>query len=73
MIKPKNKRTTHLIEIDLEGAQGNAFYLIALAKKLSDSMKLDFRKIEGEMTSSDYDNLIKVFDSYFGHAVILYR
>lgn len=73
MIKVKNKRTSHIIEIDLTGAQGNAFYLLGLAKKLSDSMNLNFRKIEAEMTSSDYDNLIKVFDNYFGHLVILYK
>jgi hypothetical protein len=73
MIKVKNKRKLQLIEIDLDGAQGNAFYLIALAKKLSLSMGLNSEKIKEEMTASDYDNLIKVFDSYFGHLVILYK
>lgn len=73
MIKVKNKRKLQLIEIDLDGAQGNAFYLLALAKKLSLSMGLNSEKIHQEMTASDYDNLIKVFDSYFGHIVILYK
>jgi hypothetical protein len=73
MIKIKDKRKQQLIEIDLNGFQGNAFYIIALANKLSSSMGLNPKKIEQEMTSSDYDNLIKVFDSYFGHHVILYK
>jgi hypothetical protein len=73
MIKIKNKRQQQLIEIDLQGAQGNAFYLIALANKLSNTMGLDSKKIEDEMKASDYDNLIKVFDNYFGHIVILYK
>lgn len=73
MIKVRNKRQQQLIEIDLNGFQGNAFYLIALANKLSFTMGLNFKKIEQEMTSSDYDNLIKVFDNYFGHYVILYK
>jgi len=73
MIKVKDKKKQQLIEIDLEGFQGNAFYLIALAHKLSSSMGLNFKNIEQEMTSSDYDNLIKVFDNYFGHNVILYK
>lgn len=73
MIKVKNEQESHPIEIDLDSPQGNAFYLIGLAKKLSKSMNLNFPKIEGEMTSSDYENLIKVFDNYFGHVVILYK
>jgi hypothetical protein len=73
MIKVKNKRTSHIIEIDLSGAQGNAFYLIALSNKLSKTMGLNAKNIEDEMKASDYDNLIKVFDNYFGHIVILYK
>jgi hypothetical protein len=73
MIKVKNKRQQQLIEIDLEGSQGNAFYLIALANKLSSTMGLNSKKIEDEMKSSDYENLIRVFDNYFGHVVTLYR
>lgn len=73
MIKVKNKRQQQLIEIDLEGSQGNAFYLIALANKLSSTMGLNSKKIEDEMKASDYENLIRVFDNYFGHVVTLYR
>ena len=73
MIKYASKKTSHLIEIDLNGSQGNAFYILGVARKLSKSMGLDSEKIRNEMTSGDYENLIKVFDSYFGHYVILYR
>jgi hypothetical protein len=34
---------------------------------------LDSNKIREEMMSGDYENLVKVFDSYFGDFVILYR
>jgi hypothetical protein len=43
------------------------------AKKLSRQLDLDGNKVVEEMKSGDYENLIKVFDSYFGDFVILER
>ena len=71
MIKNKKPQTT--IEIDLTGSQGNAFYLLGTAKKLSNQIGLDSKKIIEEMQKSDYKNLVQVFDNYFGNLVTLYR
>jgi hypothetical protein len=61
------------IEIDLTGEQGNAYYLLVVAKNLSKQLGYDSKQIREEMTTSDYENLIQVFDKYFGNYVILYR
>ncbi len=52
--------------IFLGGPEGNAYVLLGYAKDFSRQLGLDFDKIQKEMTSSDYDNLIQVFDKYFG-------
>ena len=61
------------IEIDLIGPEGNAFYLLGLAGKLCKDFGLDREVVIKEMKSSDYDNLLEVFDNYFGEIVNLYR
>lgn len=72
MIKKKeNKRGP--IEIDLTGPDGNAFALLGYAKNFARQLDLDFNEIRKEMTSGDYENLLEVFDSYFGSFVTLYR
>lgn len=71
MIKKKVKK--EVIEVDLTGPQGNAYYLINLASSLSKQIGLDEDEIIAEMMSSNYENLIKVFDKHFGSFVILYR
>ena len=67
----KKRKNIEKIEIDLNGPHGNAFYLLGLAKDLSKLLGLDFDKIRKEMTLSNYDNLIKVFDKHFGNYVDL--
>ena len=44
--------------VDLKGPQGNAYYLLGIAKKLSKDLNLDWNKVEKEMTSCNYDNLV---------------
>ncbi len=61
------------IHVDLNGPQGNAFYLLGLAQKLSRALELNWSEIKEEMTSSDYENLVEVFETYFGDFVILHR
>ena len=61
------------IEIDLTGPDGNAFVLLGKATNLAKQLELDSDKIVNEMTSGDYDNLLEVFDKYFGSFVTLYR
>ena len=72
MIKYK-KMKTGPVEIDLTGPDGNAFNLIAIAGNLAKQLDLDKKKIQSEMMSGDYENLLKVFDKYFGEFVTLYR
>jgi hypothetical protein len=71
MILEKPKQTG--ITIDLTGPQGNAFYLLGTASNLAKQLGLNANEIQSEMMSGDYENLIRVFDSYFGDFVILYR
>jgi hypothetical protein len=61
------------MKIDLLGPEGNAFHLLAVARGLAKKLGHDPEKIFNEMTADDYEHLIKVFDSYFGNYVDLYR
>lgn len=71
MIREKTQKNE--IVIDLTGPEGNAFVLLGYAKNFAKQIGLDFDEIQEEMTSGDYENLIEVFDSYFGSFVILER
>jgi hypothetical protein len=71
MILEKPKQTG--ITIDLTGPQGNAFYLLGTASNLAKQLGLNANEIQTEMMSGDYENLLEVFDSYFGSFVTLYR
>ena len=57
--------------IDLTGPQGNAFYLMGFASKNARKFGLNGSDVLEEMKSGDYENLIQVFDKYFGEYVIL--
>jgi hypothetical protein len=59
--------------IDLTGPQGNAFYLMGFAQKNARKFELDSDAILAEMKSGNYENLVQVFDNYFGEYVILER
>jgi hypothetical protein len=67
--KPKSEGIT----IDLTGPQGNAFYLLGTATKLARQLDLNEYEVLNEMKSGDYENLLQVFDRYFGSFVTLYR
>ena len=69
MIKEKPK--SNGIEIDLTGPEGNAFFLLGIAKKLATQLDFPQEFIMNEMQSGDYENLVKVFDHYFGSVVTL--
>ncbi len=63
-------------EIDLRGPDGNAFVLMGLAKNYLKQLGYDKVKIDQvlkSMQSSDYENLITVFDKYLGDHVDLIR
>ena len=61
-------------EINLLGPDGNAYFLLGTADRLGKQLDLDVDKILEDMKSSDYENLIKVFDKHFGSIVdLVYR
>jgi hypothetical protein len=72
MIRSKKENKGPVI-IDLTGPDGNAFALLAYAKNYAKQLGLNWDKIRTEMTSGDYENLLQVFDGYFGSFVILER
>ena len=62
--------------IDLTGPDGNAYYLLGTASKLCKQIGISSERrdeILDEMKSSDYENLIQLFDKYFGKLVDLER
>ena len=65
-----------ILHLDLTSSDGNAFTLLATANRYATKMGLDDEeklKIISEMQSGDYNNLVKVFDKYFGDHVRLYK
>jgi hypothetical protein len=69
----KKKKRNLPIEIDLTGPQGNAYCLLGIAQDLAKQLGKDVEAITEEMKSSDYENLLKVFDREFGSIVTMYR
>ena len=61
------------IVIDLSGPDGNAFSLLGRAMRYAQDLGMDEKAIIAEMQSGDYENLISVFDKYFGEYVDLER
>lgn len=75
-ILPESNRKITKQVIDLSGPQGNAFFILGTASSLGRQLGYTKEKIEevnAEMTSSDYENLITVFDREFGEYVDLQR
>jgi len=72
MIRKKEAKTGPII-IDLTGPDGNAYALMAYAKRFARELALDGEEIISNMMSGDYENLLQVFDENFGSFVILER
>ncbi|MBO06139.1 uncharacterized protein METZ01_LOCUS421848 [marine metagenome] len=59
-----------MFKIDLKGPDGNAYALMAYAKSFGKQIGMSKEivdKIIDKMTSSDYNNLLLVFEDYFGN------
>ena len=65
------EKSVEELVIDLDGPNGNAFYLLGTAQQFSRDLGLDGNKIIEEMKSGDYINLLKTFENYFGSYVTL--
>jgi hypothetical protein len=75
-IKSINDKARGPIEIDLTGPEGNAFVLLGYAKRYAKQLGYDpiaQQDIITEMMSGSYDELVDIFDKYFGDYVTLYR
>lgn len=72
MIRKKEEKSGPIV-IDLTGPEGNAFALMAYAKRFANQLELDSELIINEMMKGDYENLLEVFDKNFGKFVILER
>ena len=74
MIRAK-KPEPHIV-LDLTGPEGNAFYLIGVARKLATQLEYAKDQIESltkDLMSGSYEDLIARFDNEFGDFVILER
>jgi hypothetical protein len=74
------KKRTDKIEVDLTGPHGNAYALLGLASDICKNLNrlagkelYDFKEIEKDMKSSDYEHLLEVLEEHFGNFIILYR
>ena len=69
----REKQPQGEIVIDLTGPDGNAFALMAYAKRYAKELGLDYKTIIAEMSEGDYENLVQVFDNHFGEYLVLER
>lgn len=67
----REKTSASEIVIDLDGPDGNAFFLLAKAKEYAHYEGTRASPITSEMCAGDYFHLVKIFDKYFGHFVVL--
>ena len=75
MIRAKQEHVGPIV-VDLTGPDGNAFDLMGLATRLAKQLGINshtIKVITTKMMAGDYENLLKVFDKYFGDFVILER
>lgn len=75
-IKPKSERVQEKEVIDLQGPQGNAYYLLARAQSFAGRIgysEYDIKKLMEEMKAGDYEHLIQTFDEHFGEFIDLQR
>jgi hypothetical protein len=75
MIRKKENKLREIV-IDLTGPDGNAFVLMGYATQFAKQLGRSQTEIDlliKEMTSSDYENLLQVFDREFGDFIILER
>lgn len=52
-------------ELNLRDANGNAFSLLAKAKRVAEANDMDWSTIETEAKAGDYDHLLQTLMKYF--------
>jgi len=74
MKNPINPNTNERVVIDLTGHEGNAFYLLGTAAVFAEKLGYTLSEIDElqiSMKSSDYTNLVEVFEKHFSEHVTL--
>ena len=71
----RKKQPPKEIVIDLTGPDGNAYALMAYAKRFAKQLEWEDKgtALINEMMEGDYEHLLEVFDNAFGEFVILER
>ena len=64
----KRKAEYQRTVIDLDGADGNVFVLLSLAKSFCTKLGWDYDKFDAEVKffANDYTEVVALFDSWFG-------
>lgn len=57
------------IIIDLDGPDGNIFFLLGTMKKLAKMRGIDHKVIENEIVNTDYTKGIEIIEKYFGDLI----
>ena len=76
MIRCRSEIENKKIQIDLNGPQGNAMFLIACVDTIGKQINLPKRirnDIKSTMMMGNYNQLLKTFDTWFGKYVDLYK
>jgi len=60
-------------QIDLDGPDGNFWFLAAMARQWGQQLELDHKKITKEMRAKDYRHACSVFLNHFGDYVELIK
>lgn len=63
------------MKIDISGPQGNAFAIMSIAECMGRQLNRpedEIRKINDQMMSGDYTNVLRVFNREYGSVVDLY-
>jgi len=63
----------HGLTIDLSGPDGNAFALLGYARQYAKELSLDSEKIQFDMMSGDYANVVAVFERNFPMITLLHK
>lgn len=52
-------------KLELLGQDGNAFMILAKARRAAEKNNMDWKKIEEEATNGDYNHLLRTMIKYF--------
>ena len=57
--------------INLAGPDGNAFFLLGMAKNFCRQLGWSWEHVESDMTTNEYGDLVRAFEKHFGGFVTI--